>query len=512
VRATARRRELAVRAALGAGHGGLARLLLAESAVVGVLGGGAGIALAAVGKSTLPSLLPADFPRVDAITLDFRVGLFCAALTLACGAGCGLLPALFARRLRLAEALSDDGPGSLGPGRGWTWVRTTILAGQVAVATLLLLGALQLGRGFVNLLSAERGYVADQLLTVRLPLPDPEWTPVRRAQLVGDLLGRLRGLPGVAEAAMTTVAPLARYEAMTAWSVMTPEGSGAQQASASFRAVTPGYFRALGRRMIAGRTLLEADAAGAPVIVVNRTFVRRYLKDGRGVGEVVPARLDGERTGWTVVGVVEDLVHRSLSDPVQPEIVIDFRQQGAGLGHSEPTLLLRTSVAPASLAPAVRAVLHEADPSLAPDAIVPMSRLVGDSLARPRLYSVLLALFAGCALAVAAVGLFGALSYGVALRTREIGLRLALGAGPGAIALMVARQGLAVAAVGVLVGLAASFAFGRVIGGLLYGVPPHDVLGVTVVASLLLLLAAAAALAPALRASRIDPQRALRCG
>lgn len=506
VRATARRRELAIRSALGAGQGGLARLLLAESLLLGVLGGAAGLVLAAAGLRVLPSLLPADFPRADAITLDTRIVLFCAALSLVCGLGAGVLPALFAGRLRIGVVLAEDAAGALGPARSSARARTLILGAQVAIATLLLLGALQLGRGFVKLLSADRGYQADHLLTVHLALPDPAWTSARRQQLVTDLLARLRGLPGVSEAAMTTIAPLAPREAMTAWAVTAPDGS-VQQANASMRSVSAGYFRALGRRIIAGRPLLDSDAGGTPVVVVNRTFVRRFLKDGNALGASVPARLDGQRTGWTIVGVVDDLVHKSVTDPVQPELIVL-----GGLAHSEPTLLVRTSTDPAALAPVVRALLREADPSLAPDAIVPMSQLVRDSLARPRLYSVLLAVFAACALAVAAIGLFGTLSYGVALRTREIGLRLALGARPGTIALTVARQGLSVAAAGVLVGLAASLAFGRLMGRLLYGVPPHDAVGVLTVSALLLLLAALAALTPAVRAARIDPLRALRCG
>jgi predicted permease len=374
---------------------------------------------------------------------------------------------------------------------------------------VLLLGALQLGRSFVRLLSADRGYDADHLLTVRLPLPDPAYNPQRRQQIVVDVLDRLRGLPGVAEVAMTNVAPLAPHEAVMAWSVTAPDGAAVRQVNASVRQVTTGYFKALGRRIVEGRPLLESDAGSAPVVVVNRTFARRYLRPPA-VGASVPARLDGKRTDWVVVGVVEDLVQKSVTEPVQPEVIVDYRQLGAGLAQPEPTLLVRTSGDPRALAPVVRAVLREADPALAPEAIVPMSQLVRDSLAQPRLYSVLLAAFAACALAVAGVGLFGSLSFGVALRTREIGVRLALGARPRDIALLVARQGIAVSAAGVLVGLAVSLALGRLIGQLLYGVRPHDVTSLLAVPALLLLLAAVVCVTPALRAARVDPQRALR--
>jgi predicted permease len=510
VRATARRRELAIRSALGAGQGRLARLLIADSLVLGLLGGAGGLLLAALGVRLLPALLPADFPRLEAVAINARVAAFSAALALTCGVGAGILPALFAGRLRIAEVIADDSAGSVGAGRpAAARARTLILVGQVAAATVLLLGALQFARSFVNLLSAERGYVADGLLTIRLPLPDPAYTPLRRQQIVASLLDRLAGLPTVAAVGMTSIGPLNPAEAMMAWSVTTPDGSAAQQVNTSLRDVTPGYFRALGRRMVEGRPLLDSDAGGAPVIVVNRTFARRYLRT-RAVGTSVPARLDGKRTDWTVVGVVEDVVQRSVTDPPQPEVLVDYRQKGTGLEDTEPTLLVRTSGDPLALVPAVRALLREADPALAPGAIVPMSQLVRDSLARPRLYSMLLGLFAACALAVAGVGLFGSLSYGVALRTREIGVRLALGAPRGSVALMVVKQSLAVTAGGVALGLAGSLAFGRLIGGFLYGVAPHDAIGLLTVPALLLLSATTVTAIPALRAARVDPQRALR--
>jgi predicted permease len=510
VRATARRRELAIRSALGAGQGRLARLLLGESLILGALGGAAGLAVAAVGVRVLPSLLPTDFPRLEAVALDLRVTAFCAALALLCGLAAGLLPALTTGRLKVATAIATEARGvARGGGLTAMRVRTVILAGQVAVATVLLLGALQLSRSFFKLLSVDRGFEADHLLTMRLPLPDPAYDPERRQQIVSHALERLRGLPGVAEVAMTTIAPLSQSEAMAAWSVTTDDGSAAEQASASVRQVTPGYFRALRRRILEGRPLLESDVGSAPVIVVNLTFARRYLGQPA-VGSPVPAWRDGKRADWTVVGVVEDLVHGNVTDPVQPEMIYDYRQLQDGLTYAEPTLLVRTSGEPQALVPAVRALLREADPTLAPEAIVPMIRLLRESLARPRLYSTLLALFAGCAMVIVGVGLFGSLSYGVTLRTREIGVRLALGARPRDIGLLITRSGLVVAGSGTAVGLAASMAFGRLLRDLLYGVQPHDAIGLLSVPTVLLLLAIAVSLVPALRAATVDPQDALR--
>jgi predicted permease len=510
VRATARRRELAVRSALGAGPGRLARLLLAESLLLGVLGGVGGLALAAGAQAVLPSLLPAGFPRSEEIGIDLRVAGFAALLAVASGLGSGVLPALFGRRLRIVEALGEDAGGSVGAGRsGAARARTLILGGQVAIATVLLLGALQLGRSFQRLLQAERGYEADHVLTVRLPLPEPAYDAARRKQLVGDLLGRLRGLPGVADVAAANVLPLGEYDAMAAWSVTSPSGE-VRQTSASVRNVTPGYFRALGRRVVEGRPLLETDGGPAqPVVVVNRTFARRYLDDSA-VGASIPARLDGVRTGWTVVGVVEDAVQKSVTDPPQPEVLASWSQLGEGIDTPEVSLVLRTASEPDTLAPAVRTILREADPGLAPEAIVPMRQRLLESLAQPRLYSSLLAAFAAAALAVVGVGLFGALSYGVALRTREIGVRVALGARPLGIAAMVAGQAIRLTAAGLAAGLAASFALGRTISSFLYGVLAHDAAGLVAVPAALLLLAAAVSVVPAVRAARIDPQHALR--
>jgi putative ABC transport system permease protein len=511
VRATARRRELAVRSALGAGRGRIARLLMAEGVLLALGGGALGLALAALAQRALPTLLPARFPRADAISLDLHVAGFGALLTLASGIGAGLLPALFGRRLPIARVLADEAPGSVGGARsGSARARSVILGGQVAIATVLLLGALQLGRSFVRMLQADRGYQADHLLTLRLPLPEPAYTPLARQQLVREVLERLRGLPGVSEVAAANMLPLDSSFALSAWSVASPSGGPPRQASASVLQVTPSYFRALGRRIVLGRPLLETDAGTTqPVVVVNRTFARRYLED-RALGAAIPARLDGVRDGWIVVGVVEDMVQKAVTDPPQPELIVCWRQLGAGIASSNPGLLVRTSGDPAALVPAVRAVLREADPTLAPEAVVPVHQLLRDSLAQPRLYSVLLAAFAGCAMIVAAVGLFGALSYGVALRTREIGVRVALGARQRDIVVMVAAQAFRLAAAGLLAGLAASLLLAGALGRLLYGVRPLDAPGLLLVPAALLLLTGAVAVVPALRAARIEPRRALR--
>jgi len=512
-RATARRRELAVRAALGAGTGRLARLLLAESVLLGLAGGALGLVLAWAGHRALPALLPPNFPRLEAIVLDARVAAVAVALALASGIAFGVLPALFARRLPLMEALAEDGAGSVGAGRSAAArARAVILTGEVAVAAVLLLGALQLGRSFLAMLNAERGFEISNLLVARLPMPDSLFSAERRREIPERLVERLKALPAVRHAAFTSIVPLSLSESVAAFSV--PEGTrGAPDGRlhTAVRLVSPGYFPALGRRLVAGRWFDERDVAGAQdVLVVNRTFASRYLGDDP-VGSLLPIRLEEGRERWQVVGVVEDVKQASLTEPPQPELFASYRQRPSA-ALVEPVLLVRTGGAPEALAPTLRALVAEQDPRLALGSIRSMQEVLETSLARPRFYSLLLGLFAACAIVIAGVGLFGVLSYAVALRTREIGLRVALGARPRDVVRLVAGRGLRLTGVGLALGLLASALLGRSVAGLLYGVRPQDPTGIAAVALALLAVAVLASALPALRAARIDPQRALREG
>lgn len=512
-RATARRRELALRSALGAGRGRLALLLLIESALVGGAGGVAGLALAAAAQRALPALLPPEFPRIAEIALDLRVAAFAAALALVTGILFGLAPALFAGRLRLAPALAEDGAGSVGAGRsGAARARAAILAGQMAIACVLLLGAVQLGRSFLAQLDADRGYDTSHVLVARLPLPDSLYTPERRGRLMSELLARIRAVPLVEQAAFTNVAPLSASEAVGAFTLRPlRDGEEPRRIHTAVRTVSPGYFEALRRPLVEGRPLGERDVEAAPAaVVVNRTFARRYL-DGRALGALLPLSID-ERSDWEVVGVVEDALGRALAEPAQPELIVAAAQRRRGLRMAELALLVRTRESPQALAPIVRDLLREQDATLVPEALRTLDDVVQESLARPRLYSVLLAGFAACALAIAAVGLFGVLSYAVALRTREIGVRVALGARPGDVVRLVAGRGLGFAGLGLAVGLLVSLGFERVLGGLLFGVRPNDLASVVGVGALLALVAGVASALPARRAARIDPLRALREG
>ena len=514
-RSTTRRREIAIRSALGAGSGRLARQLLIENLLLGLVGGAAGLAAAAWLHRILPSILPADFPRVSEISLDFRVMAFALAVTVMASIAFGLLPALHVRRVNLVEALTEDSQAPVG-GSARTRTaraRALIMAGQVAVASVLLIGASLLIRSFVAMLNADRGYDVANVLTARLPLPPSSYTGVRRAGLVDSVLARLRATPGVTGAAMTTVLPLGSSESRLAFTMPGPDRNAEpRQIQAGMRVISPDYFSALGMRLAEGRTLAAADTkTSLPVIVVNRSFVQRYL-DGPPLGRRIPAGLDTDKNDWEIVGVVDDVRMRGVTDPPLPEIFVSYAQISAGITSSDPTLVVRTAGDPTGLVQPLRDIVRIEDGSLALDSIVTMEQKLLGNLARPRLYAIMLGGFAAVALAIAAVGLFGVLSYSVAQRSREIAVRSALGARQWDIVALVLRQGLLITGVGLVAGIGAAIALTRWMASFLYGVTVHDRLTFVAVPILLLIVAAAACFVPARRAARLDPLKVLKAG
>ncbi len=509
-RVTARRRELAVRGALGAGTGLLVRQLVVENLLLSGLGGGLGLALAAALHAALPSLLPAGFPRALELSLGLPAAAVAMAAAVAAGLGCALLPAAMARRLDLARALADDSAGSVGAGRSRVAdARALILTGQVAVASVLLVGAVQLGRSFDALSRTDLGFQPSNVLVATLPMPAPGYTPQRRAQVLDAVLARVAALPGVSVAAFSSIAPLSNSEAMVSFTMPTRGGGEPVQANASMRTVSAGYFEALSRPLVAGRGFDARDVAGAaPALVVSRTFAQRYLGP-EPLGQVVPAGADGRRD-WVVVGVVEDSRQQGPLDRVQPELFVPHTQLSGGVRPPVVSLLLRSATDPAALAPRVREILREADPGLVPGEVATLRERLQRTLARPRLYALLFGGFAGAALLLAGVGLFGVLSYLVALRTREVGVRMALGARPRDVVALVTGGGLRLALCGVALGLLAALAGGEALRGLLHGVEPLDPLVALAVPLLVAAVTGLACALPAWRAARVDPQQALR--
>ena len=512
-RATVRRREMAIRSALGAGAGRITRQLLVESVLLGCAGGLLGLLMAAALHRLLPSLLPADFPRLGNVVVDGAVAAFAVALTLATSVAFGLAPALHARRVNLVEALTEDGQAPVGGGgRSRTSrARMAIMSGQIAVACVLLVGAVLLTRSFVAMIEADRGYDPSSVLTARLALPSFAYTPQRRATVLAAVVDRLRSVPGVRHAAFTDMLPLTGSENMSAFTMPPRGASGGPRVTVSAvrPVVSEAYFAALGIRLVGGRSFTEADTdTTLPVLVVNRTFATRYLGDSP-IGQRLP-NAAGDGREREVVGIVDDVRQQGVSDPVQPMFFVPSRQFAGGLRSSQPSLVVRTAGDPRALVPTLRSLVQEQDSSVALESIMTMEDRVWAGLARPRLYAVLLGGFATFALAIAGVGLFGVLSYSVAQRTREIGVRTALGARPRDIVRLVLRQACATTVGGLGAGLWAAYALVTYLSTLLYGVRAHDAVSFATVPVVLVIVAAIACAVPARRAASVDPLRALR--
>jgi predicted permease len=512
-RAATRRRELAVRAALGAGGGRLARQLLIESITIGILGGIAGLLVAMLINRALPSVLPADFPRINDIAIDVRMAGFAFAVSLLASISFGIVPALQARRLNLVGGLVDDaGAAGGGFGRSATArTRAVIMAGQVAVACVLLVGASLLIRTFVAMLAVDRGYDSSNVLTARIATPAGLFTNARRSALVTETLAQLRARPDVIAAGITNVIPLGRSEAMMALTLPPAGGSSTPlQVQTSFRSVSPGYFAAMGIPIVEGRAFNEHDTlTSMPVLIVNRTFAKRYLGE-HPVGRRLPAALYDGKPDWEVAAVAEDVrTQASLTDPTQPEMYVSYTQVPGGL-TSDPTIAIRTRAEPQTLVPVLRQILATQDQAAAVDAVMTMEQRVMGSLARPRLYAIVLTGFAGFALAIAGVGLFGVLSYSVTQRSKELGVRAALGARPADIVKLVVREGLVITLAGITIGLAAAFVCARWMATFLYQVQTRDATTFLAVPAVLLAMSVVACLVPARRAAKLDPLKVLR--
>ncbi len=504
-RATSRRRELAIRSALGAARGRLVRQTLVENLLLGLLGGVAGLLLAALIHRLLPSVLPADFPRLDELTFDLRIQIFAMAVSIAAGLGCGLLPALQIARQELGPALVEDSLAPVGGGlRSRTArARAIIMSGQVAIASVLLLGALLLIRSFVGMMHADLGYDAANVLSARIVLPDGDYSNIRRQQTMDAIVQRLGAIPGVSRAAFTSVMPFGGGTMLSSSPLKKRDGS-TMQIQTGVHQVSPGYFAAIGQRVVEGREFTREDVAvGQVVALVNREFSRKYL-DGRALGWT----LLGEHAPRPIVGVVEDAARQSVTDTAQPEVY--FAAAQVPLSASDLYVVVRTAGDPRAVVPALRDIVGDVAPTAPLESIMTLEDRVAATLSRPRLYAVLLATFAAFALAIAGVGLFGVLSYSVAQRSREIGVRTALGAQVHDIVGLVVGQSMAIAGAGIAAGLIASFWLARTLQKFLFGVTPHDAVSFGGVAAILLFVSALASIVPARRAARVDPVKALK--
>lgn len=507
-RATGRRREVAVRAALGAGAGRLVRQMLTESLLIGLAGGAAGILLGAWGVEALLALAPQSLPRLAEVRLDAAVLSFTLGVSVLAGVGFGLLPAWRAARSDPQEALRGtgrDSGGTRGPGR---W----LAAVQVGLSLVLLTGAGLLLRSFWNLLQVEPGFRPEALLTARLsPSPQRYATAEAEARLLAEIVERLQSAPGVTAAACVSSLPLSGRSGRAAFSVenWTPE-ERARATNVHFRAVTPGYFRAMGIPLVSGRELGEGDSPSAPpVAVINRNMAQRYWPQGSPLGKRVS--FEGPQGPWIeIVGVVGNVQHQGLDAEVVQEIFLPYAQQPFGAGQGTALVVRGRGEEVSALVATVRAEVAQADADLPVYGVRAMTELLDLSVASRRFQMLLLVLFATVALTLAAVGAYGVISYWAGLRTAEYGIRMALGAQRGDVLRLVLREGAVIAAAGLAGGLAVSLAATRLVQGLLFQVDPADPLTLGGVVLLMIALVLFAALVPARRAARVDPMVALR--
>jgi predicted permease len=429
----------------------------------------------------------------------------------------GLLPALRVRRLDLVAWLTQDGgsPASTATGRSSpASSRRLIVAGQVAISSVLLVSASLLARSFVELLHADRGFDPARVLSASIPMVGPGYAPERRIAVLHDIVSRAGSIPGARYVAFASEAPLTPGGSTASLTLPSNDPArGTVRAQASPRFVSPEYFSVLGLRVIVGRPFYDSDTeTSQPVAVVNETFARRYLGQTP-IGGRIPMGVwgRGQQGEATIVGVVEDVRYVGAGVSTLPEMYFSSRQLKVGMRSSIATLLIRSDGDPAALIPAVRNAVRQADRGLAPATVMTLEdRLLSTSLARPRLYAVLLGSFAAVALMLTGVGLFAMLAYMVEQRTRELGVRLALGASPRGLVTLVVREGMVAAGAGLLGGLVASAWLTRFFETLLYGVTAGDRLTYLTVPIVLLIVVGAATFVPARRAALLDPLRALR--
>jgi predicted permease len=510
VRATSRETELAVRTALGAGEGRLVRQLITEALLLTGIGAVAGLLLARAGMSALIGMASASLPMLARTSMDAVVLAATAAVALITGIIFGVLPAHQITRGSLASALRAGARGARNR-PGTLRLRRVIVVAEMAMAVTLLAGAGLLLRSFSRLMHVDPGFVPDNVMTYNVALPEARYEGLPQVRnFVRGLETRLAATPGVVNAGIATDLPLDGRNFVISYIIRgKPQPPRNQQPSARIVPSTPDYFKAVGMTVLRGRAFDGADRDGAAqVAVVNAAFVRKNFPSEDPLGQYVELGWseDGHRRGGTIVGVVNDVKQRSLEADIEPTVYLPFDQAP----RSGLSIAVRTSGNHVSVAPTLRAQLKELDADLPIYNLRPMSEIVASSVATERFYMVLLTAFAGVALLLSAVGLYGVIAYAVSERTTELGVRVALGASTGRISRMILGEGLMMSLIGVALGLIASLAAADILSSLLYGVAPSDPVTFASVAAALVLVALAASYLPARRAAKADPLVAMR--
>jgi predicted permease len=508
-RATRRRGEIALRTALGAGRGKIMRQVLMESVLLSLCGGVLGVALSTWALDALLRFVPSDLPRASQISVDGTVLAFVTAVSLLTGLLFGVVPAWRMSRLDPALALRDGGR-SMTAGRGQLRLHNWLVMAETAIGLVLLVGSGLLIRSFVRVLHVDPGFDARNVLTAKLSVPLSRYTDLQRLQFYARLMRKLEALPGVQAVAAGWPLPLEGGNIGISFDIEGRPTAPGDAPSEQVAVVTPDFFRTLRIPILSGRAFTPRDdPKGPPVIIVNERFARKYFPGENPIGKHIKTDLSDGTTPVgmrEIVGVAGNVKRRSLTTEAEPIQYLPYAQAII----TSPPVAIRTAGDPTRLIAPLRAVLADADKDIPVYSVETLEEAASKAAAQPRFQTLLLGCFAGMALLLSSIGLYAVLSYMVAQRTSEIGVRMALGAQRADVLGMIVRRGLALALAGIAIGLAAAALLTRLMAGMLYGVEAFDPLTFAAVAGILLLVSLAASSAPAWRAAQLDPMRTLR--
>ncbi len=507
-RATARQKEIAIRTALGAKRGRIIRQLLTESLLIGVIGGGVGILLAVWGNDLVLSQIPEELPNWMEFKIDRGVLIFTAITALATGLIFGIVPALESSRPNLNETLKDGGRGtSVGGRRGR--MRSGLVVLETALALVLLIGATLMMRSFLYLRNLEPGFDTSTQVTTRLYLSTDRFPdPANRVAFFRAALERLANTPGVEAAAAVNYLPLSGNNSGSSFEIEGQPMAPGEHPLASWRPITRDYFRAFGMREPRGRAFTDAEVfdSTARVAIINQAMADRFWPNQEALGRRFSTGLAEESQWLTVVGVVPTVKLRDIDIPVENQFYVPY----AYSPWRTMSLVARVRGDPAAFAPLLRRAVAEVDPALPLFEVQTMTQLAQLSYWDKRLFGMLFASFGIIALLLAAVGVFGVMSYAVSQRTHEIGVRVALGAQLRDVLSLVVRKGVVLTVTGLLIGLVGAFALTRVLAGVLFGVSPTDPMSYIGISFVLLTVGLVASYLPARRAAKVEPAVALR--
>ncbi|PWT90074.1 MAG: hypothetical protein C5B55_10270 [Blastocatellia bacterium] len=503
-RTTARDREIAIRRAMGAGQFRLIRQMLTESILLGAFGGGLGLLFATWGVQVLLDLTPKDIPRLEGVSVDRWTLIVTFATSIMTGLLFGLAPAWHAHKLSLNESLREGSRGLAGLPRVKR-LRSALVIAEIALAVMLLIGSGLMLKSFQRLMDVNPGFNPNNLLTMAVGLQFVRYQdPAKQIAFFDQALQKIRALPGVSAAGACTSLPPNYIQQGTGFNVEgRPVDNSKQSPSALYMPATPGYLEALGIPVISGRAVAESDTTQAPgVIVINQALAKQYFPDE----DPLMHRLDLGGVVRQIVGVVGDVKYEGLGTPVGPQVYVPYAQSP----FPGMRIVVRTTIDPMSLANAVRTQIQSIDSEEGPTRFASMNQLLAESVAQPRFNTFLIGLFAVLAFVLAAIGIYGVMSYDVSQRTGEIGIRLALGAQIGDVFKLVLKQGALLTFGGLALGIAGAFALTRFLSVLLFEVTPTDISTYAIVSLLISLVALIACLIPSRRATRVDPLVALR--